>query len=277
MFKKISLVAGVVLAISASAQADYQWEVDAVVERTNIDVDFDDGDVDKFGIGGSYYLDSVDTSKGPLGEAAFLDHASNVSLSYIYTDADDIIDDLDGDEYKFGGRYITDSAGWIFEGSYQRNEPNNAEVDTYSLGFGKYLTDATTLTISYANADIEDGGDTDGYQASVEHLWHWTGGGFKLSGNLGFVNVEDNDDTNIVNIAGTWYITDNLGLRFGHGYTETFNQEFLSTDVSVEWFISEQIALSAKLGYAESDDDLFDGENSEAEITSVAIGARLRF
>lgn len=277
MFKKTALVAGVALAISVTAQADYRWEVDAAAGRTNIDVDFDDGDIDKFTVGGSFYLDSVDTSKGPLGEAAFLDHASDISLRYVYTDADDIIEDLDGDEYNISGRYVTDSAGWIFEGSFQRNEPNNAEIDTYSLGFGKYLTDATTLTVTYASADVDDGGDTDGYEASVEHLWHWSGGGFKLEGNAGLINVEDNDDTNVINIAGTWYITDNLGLRFGTGYTETYNQEFLSTDVSVEWFITEQIALSAMLGYAESDDDLFDDESSEAEITSAAIGARIRF
>ncbi len=277
MFKKTALVAGVALAISAGAQADYQWEVDAAIGRTNIDVDFEDGDVDKYFIGGSYFLDSVDTSKGPLAEAAFLDHASDVSLSYVYTDADDIIEDLDGDEYKIDGHYVTDSAGWIFEGSYQRNEPNDAEIDTYSLGFGKYLTDATTLVVTYASADVDDGGDTDGYQASVEHLWNWSGGGFKLEGNVGFINVDDNDDTNVYNVAGTWYITNNVGLRFGTGYTETFNQEFLSTSAGVEWFINEAIALSANLEYAESDDDLFDGEDSEAEITSFAIGARVRF
>jgi hypothetical protein len=277
MFKKTAIVAGVALAISASVQADYRWEVGAAAERTNIDVDFDDGDIDKAAIDGTFYLDSVDTSKGPLSEAAFLDHASNVSLGYVYTDADDIIEDLDGDEYKIDGRYVTDSAGWIFEGSYQRNEPNDAEIDTYSLGFGKYLTDATTLIVSYAEADVDEGGDTDGYQASMEHLWGWSGGGFKLSGNVGFVNVEDNDDTNIYNIAGTWYITNNLGLTFTTGYTETYNQEFLSSGVIADWFVTERIALSAKLAYAESDDDIFDGESSEAEITSVAIGARMRF
>jgi hypothetical protein len=277
MFKKTVIVAGVALAISASVQADYRWEAGAAAERTNIDVDFDDGDIDKAAIDGTFYLDSVDTSKGPLSEAAFLDHASNVSLGYVYTDADDIIEDLDGDEYNIDGRYVTDGAGWIFEGSYQRNEPNDAEIDTYSLGFGKYLTDATTLIVSYAEADVDEGGDTDGYQASMEHLWGWSGGGFKLSGNVGFVNVEDNDDTNIYNIAGTWYITNNLGLTFTTGYTETYNQEFLSSGVIADWFVTERIALSAKLAYAESDDDIFDGESSEAEITSVAIGARMRF
>lgn len=277
MFKKTAIVAGVALTISAGVQADYRWEVGAAAERTNIDVDFEDGDIDKTAIGGTFYLDSVDVSKGPLAEAAFLDHASNISLSYVYTDADDIIEDLDGDEYGIDGRYVTDSAGWIFEGSYQRNEPNNAEVDTYSLGFGKYLTDATTLVVSYAEADVDEGGDTDGYRASVEHLWGWSGGGFKLAGNVGLVNVEDNDDTNIYNIAGTWYITNNLGLTFTTGYTETYNQEFLSSGVIADWFVTEQIALSAKVEYAESDDDVFDGENSEAEITSVAIGARIRF
>jgi hypothetical protein len=277
MFKKTVLMAGMALAVSAGAQADYQWQVDAAAGRTNLDYDFDDGDIDKFGIGGSFFLDSVDTSKGPLSEAAFLDHASNISLSYVYTDADDLVEDLDGDEYQIDGRYVTDSAGWIFEGSYDRWEPNNAEVDTWSVGFGKYLTDATTLVVSYAEADADKGGDTDGYRASVEHLWSWSHGGVRLEGNVGMVNVDDGDDIEEYNISATWYITNNFGLGVQTGYVEAFNQEALSTDIFAEWFITETIALSALVGYAETDDDVFDGYSSELERTRAAIGATMRF
>lgn len=279
MFKKTALIAGIGLALSATAQADYRWEANAAAGVTNWDYGQDDGDVDTFGVNGSFYFKPVDTSKGPLGEAAFLDHSSSVTLGYVYTDADDIVDDLDGDEYAINGRYVLDAdIPLIFEGSYLRNEPNDAEVDTYSLGLGAYVTDNTTVVITYADADVDDGGDTDGWQAGVEHVWTWTDGGVKLGGNIGYVNVDDGDDIDVYNIAATWYITNNLGLKFSTGYTELSNNEFLSTDVSVEWFINETIALTALVGYAESDDDIVVGNVSdELERTRAAIGITMRF
>ena len=279
MFKKTALIAGIGLALSANAQADYRWEARAAAGVTNWDYNQDDGDVDTFGVNGSFYFRPVNTSKGPLGEAAFLDHSSSVTLGYVYTDADDIVEDLDGDQYAIEGRYVLDAdIPLIFEGSYQRDEPNNAEVDTYSLGLGAYITDNTSLVITYADADVDDGGDTDGWQASVEHVWTWEDGGFKLGGNAGYVNVDDGDDIDVYNIAGTWYITNSLGLGISTGYTELSNNEFLSTDIFVEWFITESIALTALVGYAESDDDIVVGPVAdELERTRGAIGVTMRF
>jgi hypothetical protein len=279
MFKKTALIAGISLALSTTAQADYRWEADASAGLTNWDYGSDDGDVNAFGIGGSFFLESVNTSKGPLGEAAFLDHSSNISLNYVYTDADDIVDNLDGDQYRINGRYVIDAdIPLIFEGSYQRDEPNDAEVDTYTLGIGAYVTDNTSLVVTYADADVDDGGDTDGWQLDLEHMWTWEDGGFKLGGNAGYVNVDDGDDIDIYNIAATWYITNNLGLGVSTGYTDFSSQEFLSTDISIEWFITENIALSALVGYAESDDSIrFLSDEADLERTRGAIGLTMRF
>lgn len=270
MFKKTAIVAGISLALSATAQADYQWQVDAAASRTNIDVGFDDGDADNFGIAGSYFLESVDTSKGPLSEAAFVDQASSVSLSYIYTDLDDIIEDVDGDEYGLEGRYVTDNAGWIIEGSYSRQTPDFSDIDTYSVGFGKYLTDNTTLTVSYVKTDIDEGGDTDGYVASVEHLWTLSSGAIKLEGNAGFVNVDDGDDIDVYNVAATYYINNNLGLGASYGKFDGGGAETDEWSLFAEWFINEQFAVSA--AYAESELD-----DTDIEIDAFAIGGTFRF
>ena len=294
MFKKTAIIAGIGLAITSTAQAQveeaivtgdtfvadtYRWEINAAAGVTNWDYGQDDGDVDTFGVNGSFYFKPVNTSKGPLGEAAFLDHSSSVTLGYVYTDADDIVEDLDGDQYAINGRYVLDAdIPLIFEGSYQRDEPNDAEVDTYTLGLGAYITDNTTLVITYADADVDDGGDTDGWQAAVDHVWTWTDGGFKLGGNIGYINVDDGDDIDVYNIAATWYITDNLGVGISTGYTDFANNEFLSTDLSVEWFITNNIALTALVGYAESDDDIVVGPVAdELERTRGAIGVTMRF
>ena len=105
MFKKTALIAGIGLAISVTAQADYQWEVggfytfgeykvaiknDPINGNRSKDIDENIG-----GVFGTWYMEEVDTSKGPLREAAFLDHASNITLQY----TDGKIDTDDDDEF----------------------------------------------------------------------------------------------------------------------------------------------------------------------------------
>lgn len=273
MFKKTALIAGIGLAISVGAQADYRFEAQGAAGRTNIDIGRDDGDVDTFAIDGSFFLDSVDTGKGPLSEAAFLDHASSISAAYVYTDLDDIVEDQDGDEYGISGRYVLglDSIPLIFEGSYSRTEPKFADIDTYSLGFGAYLTDTTTVVLTFANTDIDEVGDTDSYNLAARHLWELPNdGAIVLEGNYGVVDVEDDDDIDAFDLAGTWYVNKSLGFGTGYGRFDNFGVEADEYSVHGEWFVTEQIGLSLEYAYTEIDD-------TDVESDSVELGARVRF
>jgi len=272
MFKKTVLVAGIALAVSATAHADYRWEANAAASRTNIDLGNEDGDVDRFAIGGSFYLDAVDTQKGPLSEAAFLDHASNISAGYVYTDLDDIVEDLDGDEYGISGRYVLDldSIPLIFEGSYTRSTPDFSDIDTFSVGFGAYLTDTTTLVATFGNIDVDEGGDADFYELSLKHLWSLTSGAIVLEGNYGSVDVDNADDVDVYNAAATWYVNDTLGFGGRFGRFDNFGLEADEYAVFSEWFITEGIAVSAEYSYSEIDD-------TDVEVETFGIGARMRF
>ncbi|MEG1709520.1 MAG: porin Omp33-36 [Acinetobacter sp.] len=77
--KKLGLATALLLAMTG-AQA-YQFEVQGQSEY--IDATVNDKDFTG-GLQGTYYLKNVDTSKGPLAEAAFLNQASNVSVAYNY-------------------------------------------------------------------------------------------------------------------------------------------------------------------------------------------------
>ena len=77
--KKLGLATALLLAMTG-AQA-YQFEVQGQSEY--IDITVNDKDFTG-GLQGTYFLKDVDTSKGPLAEAAFLNQASNVSLAYNY-------------------------------------------------------------------------------------------------------------------------------------------------------------------------------------------------
>jgi len=118
MFKKTAIIAGIGLAVSAAAQAQqktivtgdhlvvdtYRWEIGGAVNYSELDVG--PFDVDKWGVDlyGTYFLDDVNTNKGPRSEAAFLDQASSVTLFGGYSELDDV-DELEKD---LGGIDIDD-------------------------------------------------------------------------------------------------------------------------------------------------------------------------
>lgn len=309
MLKKTAITAGIGLFIASAAQAQqqveeaivtgnqvidtYRWEISAGYAAGEFSGNFPDTDFDAFDISGSYYLHNVDTTKGPRSEAAFLDHASDITLDYTYAEIDDNGVDVDGDTYGISGRYVTKQAGWIFAAGYERSEPVNAEIDTGTLSIGKYITDKTSLTFSYAKADVDEGGDTDGFALGLEHLWALgsNDGGVKLEGNIGTVNVDDGDDIDIYNLAATWYISRDLGFGASYGKFDGGGFEADRYTAFAEWFITRNIAVNLAYSHREPDDfdinsDIElpeDGDinrflrNSDLEYDAITLGATLRF
>ena len=178
MFKKTALVAAVGLALSVTAQAenDYRWELGGDYTRSTVDADVkssagnasDNIDADIGTVSGTFYLTPVDTSKGPLAEAAFLDHASNITLAFTdgevdLNSLDNELQDKDGQTYAVDTRYVAEGPGWQLSGvlvdlSFERSEPGDAEIDTYGIGIGKYITDTTTLVLNYGQVNVNNGG-----------------------------------------------------------------------------------------------------------------------
>ena len=311
MFKKTAIIAGIGLALSAAAQAQqespvqeaivtgdkyidtYRWELRGNYTAGEWSANgFPDTETDQFGIGGSWYFQPVDTTLGPRSEAAFLDHASDITVGYQYSEVDDNGIDIDGDQYGISGRYVMD-AGFIFEGEFARYEPVEAEVDTFRLSVGYYLTDTTSLIIDYRDADADDGGDTDGWNARVEHFWGFSNnGGLKLEGNYGFINVDSADDIDLWGLGATWYITQDLGIGASYDNKDFGQLETEDYSLFAEWFVTRNIAVNLAWEHKEPDDfdnDLqacnndvcIDGNNRlsnlDLEYDSITIGATYRF
>lgn len=282
MFKKTAIVAGLAMAVSAGAQADYRWQVDGAVGRTNIDVGRDDGDVDSVGLGGRFYINEVDTSEGPLGEAAFLNQASSIGAGWVYTDADDIVEDVDADAYTIDGRYVfKTSIPLILEGSWTRETPDFSDIDFYRVGIGAYLTDTTTVVVSYRTSDVDesndiDPGDIDAYSIDLRHLWHLSdSSAIVVEASYGFIDVEDNeindgDNIDSWNIGATWYVTRQLGFSAGYSRFDNFGIEEDTYGAGAEWFVTENIGLSLSYDYSEIDD-------TDVEINAVVLGGEMRF
>jgi hypothetical protein len=295
MFKKTAIIAGIGLALSATAQADYRWELGAGYAAGNFDYKTknsplninDDNDTDVIDLSGTYYLENVDTSKGPLGEAAFLDHASNITLAF--TDGELDISkgsNKDGQTYSVDTRYVAEGPGWKLSGwlvdlGYERAEPGDADIDIWSLGIGKYITPNTTLVLGYQNDSVNNGGDVDSWGADVEHFFAFTNGDLKARAHGGKTVVSGLDDPTTWGLGATWYLNNNWGFGLDYGQDDVNGYETEAIHANVEWFITENFAVDLSYTDIQPDDidiDAADGGGKlETEYDQVGISALYRF
>ncbi|OTG84491.1 putative porin [Acinetobacter sp. ANC 5054] len=153
--KKLGLATALLLAMTG-AQA-YQFEVQGQAEY--IDTTANDKDFIG-GVQGTYYLKNVDSTKGPLAEAAFLNQASNVSVAYNYgevgSNGTDVI------AHNFGAKaeaYVPTkvvpvyaSASYshtILDSKNANNTDNNG--DRYALEVGALPTQNFLVAVGYTS------------------------------------------------------------------------------------------------------------------------------
>lgn len=302
MFKKTAIVAGIGLALSATAQADYNWQVGAGYARVTVDQETKNtgsdektsNDADIVNLNGTYFLETVDTSKGPLGEAAFLDHASSISLAVTDGEVDfNDADDQDGQRYSFNSRYVAEGPGWKLSGwlvdlGYNYFEPGDAEVNSYNIGIGKYVTPNTTLVLGYTAVDVNSGGNpseqdnTDAVDLALDHFFAFSSGGLKTSANIGRIAVDgdDGDDIDSYGLGATWYLNNNWGFGANWARLAQDSREVDVYGVNAQWFVTENFAVD--LGYAQSNPDdqnnpLGTGGKLETEIDGFSVGGLFRF
>jgi hypothetical protein len=276
MFKKIAIAAGVSLALSSAAQAEYQFEIGANAGTGDFDIDSVEADQDFFGLTAAYYLQSVDTSKGPLSEAAFLDRASSIELLAGTGEIDfDDFGDADVDSYAIGTRLVAKESGWLVELGYGLDKWDgivNEDIDTYSIGAGKYVLENTAIVLSYTKLDSDLEGDSDAYDLGVEHLWHFADmGALKLDATVGRVDPDlGDDDIDVWGLGGTYYVNDKLGFGAGYAQEDSDDTDLQNWSLFAEWFVTEKVALA--LAYTDSED-----KDIGLETDAVMFTADVRF
>jgi hypothetical protein len=302
MFKKTALVAGIALSVSVAAQADYQWELGAGYSTGEFDIGDENPDNDAISGYGSYFINAVDDTKGPLAEAAFLDRASSISIFAENGNIDgDAIDDLGRKNYGMATHSVFSDAGWILDAGYTRVENDTLrtslsggqlpafpgqrpldtiDIDQFKLGFGKYLTDRTTLVLSYEYSDIDEAGDYSAYRIDLEHLFQFSFGDIKAEASYGLVDVsvddtllEDADDIDIYVAGATYYFgsNKNWGVGVNYGQEDFGGDSWKRVEANVSWFITDQWEVA--LDYSDGEfDDLDDVESKLATLS-----ARFRF
>lgn len=165
--KKLGLATALLLAMTG-AQA-YQFEVQGQSEF--YDNTENDGGNFTGGVQGTYYLKNVDTSKGPLAEAAFLNQASNVSVAYNYAEYKAKHKDIQSHNYgvKAEGYVPTKYVPVYASASYSHTENDSKNNfarddsgDRYALEVGAVLAPNFLVAAGYTNVPNQLSLDTFG-------------------------------------------------------------------------------------------------------------------
>lgn len=242
--------------ISVPALADnFEAEAGLILTDSSYEIGPAKADLDSITVVGSLYFDAVDTSKGPLAEAVFLDQASGISASF--SDVDDPGDNA----YSLSGRFVT-SNSMIIEASYVDDE---FDTQTYGIGIGTYITDKSDIVVSYAtNDDL----DFDVLAADYHSLMSLSGGA-SLSYSVVVEYIDSSDDSGF-GVGGdvTYYMDQYLGFGV-YGSTREINDSDVTTfGFQGSYFISPDFYVIA---FVQNID--FDGPEQD----SIGVGAFLRF
>ena len=182
---KRSLLA-IAIATLASSSFAYNVQLDGGFTYLDHDNDFIDTD-NQFDIKGTYYFSPVQSKTGPLNEAAFLGHNSNVYAKYTYNymESKDYIGDF-GNSYALAKdereiHHVVGGLEYFYEQFYA-----NAEI-----GFGR-LKDKSEYRFANTKTTVKDDYDVTTYRALV---------GFTPISNLllaagvdGYYGENDHDD-----------------------------------------------------------------------------------
>jgi len=293
--KKLGLATALLLAMTG-AQA-YQFEVQGQSEY----IDASDANDKDFtgGLQGTFYFKDVDSSKGPLAEAAFLNQASNVSLAYNYaelgTDGTDFIAHNYGakaEAYiptKFVPAYASASYSHThFDG--KNSETPDGNGDRYALEVGALAAPNFLVAVGYTSVADQFaldafnvmgngvvkavgeaatiGEDQDAVTARTKYVGNIDGTNMALGVAAGLVYGEDT----AYQLKTDLYLTPALSV--GASYVES---SFAGTPDSawganVNYFITPAVAVGASYVNANAKDNT---ENLDTQ--TVGVNAKFRF
>ena len=280
----LSLAVACALGVSGAAFANgYQYELSLGFDRA--DQSGSNGyKGDMWSLSGTYYLDRIDDSTGPLAEAAFINQASYLNAHYGY-----LSKDFDGDAYGIGGEYVTNEHGIIFGASYDWVDdvrldylPDSAaaDIDSYRLTIGQYLTDSTTVRLSYQHDDVDGPGrafdfDVDTVGLNVRHLTGDLGNGMHLALEADLQRIERDfraESTyrnTLMGVGADLYFNRHVSVGGGYHYI-TGDDEFDGDGFEVRdrYHINPQFFVAAKYGHEEPD------EFARTKVWGVEVATR---
>lgn len=272
MFNRAILAGAVSVVLATAAHADYQYEVGGAYATGEITAGNGvDADQDFFTLGGRYYLESVDATKGPRSENAFVDRASHVGLVYAFGEVDfDNGGDADISNFAVDGRYVVKDSGWLVELGYEFDDgDNSADTDAYAIRFGKYIATNTTIIGGWAYSEDDDNRESDEFTLELAHLEDFGDSALKVEAGIGLVDSNFASDVDLYTVGATYYVNDNLGFGGSYSLADSNDTEVDQFTVFGELWVNEQVSVS--LGYTEVE---VDGSDVESDAVIFAVTGR---
>jgi hypothetical protein len=276
-----------------------------VMAENYIEVDFSFIDREAFGedtdasiFNGKYYFDAIDNTKGPLAEAGFLTKSSEVSLTYGTASREDSANDR---TMGIAGRYVSDDGvivgvNYINAGyndlstKYNYGYNTDTILDSGYLEVGKYLTDYSSLTLSYSTNQNDDEGDK--YRSNTmavryNHLFLMEGDtSIKLSAKYGYTEFDDYEDddndyddysrghSNIFDVHGDYYFNRQLNVGLGLStYKTTYSDTVIKYKLNTNYYINDNISVYASYAFADFDQESTDPD----DVSTIIAGFNVRF
>ncbi|WP_445116828.1 porin Omp33-36 [Acinetobacter sp. WZC-1] len=293
--KKLGLATAVLLAMTG-AQA-YQFEVQGQSEYLDTTVN----DKDFTGsVAGTYYLKDVDSSKGPLAEAAFLNQASSVSLGYNYATHDSNGEELEahtfgakGEAY-FPTKYVPVYASLSyshtkteFDGANQVNRDDNG--DRYALEVGAVVVPNFLVAVGYTNVADQNSLDTFGIlkngivkavgeSATIGEDQDAITARTKYVGNIDGTNMAVGFETGLVygedtayQLKTDLYLNPQLSVGASFAKSSFDGTPDSAWGANVNYFITPAVAVGASYVNANAE------KGSNMDTQSIGLNAKFRF
>ena len=294
--KKLGLATALLLAMTG-AQA-YQFEVQGQSEY--IDATVNDKDFTG-GLQGTYYFKNVDSSKGPLAEAAFLNQASNISVAYNYGELGSQGFDVIAHNYGVKAEaYVPTKIVPIYaSASYSHtllDAKNNASAlldvvgngDRYALELGAVVVPNFLVAVGYTSfADqaavdafnvmgngvakavaetVTIGDDQDAITARTKYVGAIDGTNMAIGFETGLVYGEDTAYT----LKTDLYLTPKLSAGVSYVASSYAGTPDSAWGANVNYFITPAVAVGASYVNANA-------EQLPLDTQTVGVNAKFRF
>lgn len=189
-----------------------------------------------YGINGSHFLSTVDTTKGPLEEAVFLNRANALRASYGRSDSDFQGNSFSSNSWSLGGTYQVKDSGFFFDIDMAHINSTSQSTEGYTLGAGYYLSADWAVTIDTRfDKDFEYGNLTVATKKLVD-----LGDDRFISFNASVTNENYN-----YNVGADYYFNKRLSVGFAYNWYDDFDVD--TTTVNANWFITDSVSVNAAI------------------------------
>ncbi|WP_425916096.1 porin Omp33-36 [Acinetobacter sp. TSRC1-2] len=292
--KKLGLATALLLAMTG-AQA-YQFEVQGqseYIDNTVNDKNFTGA------VQSTYYFKDVDSSKGPLAEAAFLNQASNVSVAYNYGEYDVDADGTDMVAHTYGAKaevYVpTKFVPAYLSASYNHTKldgkggQSDDQGDRYALELGALVIPNFLVAVGYtsvaneysldafnimnngiAKATLESdtiAADQDAITARTKYVGAIDGTNMSIGFESGLVYGE----ATAYNLGTTLFVTPKLSVAASYMESSFAGSPDNAWGANVNYFITPAVAVGASYVNANAE------KGSVYDTETVGVNAKFRF